>query len=36
MGNLRERSYEKLTFITVGMAALIALAWSIGLIGRGI
>jgi phosphate transport system substrate-binding protein len=36
MGNLREKSYEKLTLITVGMAALMALAWSIGLIGRGI
>ncbi|MFM2312494.1 MAG: hypothetical protein RLZZ04_1770 [Cyanobacteriota bacterium] len=36
MGNLRERSYEKLTLITVGMTALIALAWSMGLIGRGI
>lgn len=35
MGNLREKS-QKLTSITVALAAFIALAWTIGLISRGI
>ncbi|MGF1590144.1 MAG: PstS family phosphate ABC transporter substrate-binding protein [Pleurocapsa sp.] len=35
MGNLGEKS-QKLTSITVGLAVFIALAWTIGLISRGI
>ncbi len=36
MGNPHEKSYEKLTLITVGIVAFVSLAWSIGLVGRGI
>jgi phosphate transport system substrate-binding protein len=36
MGNPRAKNYQRLTLITVGIAAFISLAWSIGLIGRGI
>ena len=36
MGNLREKSDRNLTSIIVGMVAFISLAWSIGLIGKGI
>ncbi|MGL5942783.1 MAG: substrate-binding domain-containing protein [Waterburya sp.] len=36
MSNPQEKSYGRLTLITVGIAAFISLAWSIGLIGRGI
>jgi phosphate transport system substrate-binding protein len=36
MSNPQEKSSGKLTLITVGIAAFISLAWSIGLIGRGI
>jgi phosphate transport system substrate-binding protein len=36
MSNPHEKSYGKLTLITVGIAAFISLAWSMGLIGKGI
>lgn len=36
MGNPQTKSYEKLTLITVGVAAFVSLAWSVGLIGKGI
>ena len=36
MGNLREKGNRNLTSMIVGMAAFISLAWSIGLIGKGI
>ena len=36
MGNPHKKSYEKLTLITVGIAAFISLAWSIGLVSKGI
>ncbi|VEP14258.1 ABC-type phosphate transport system, periplasmic component [Hyella patelloides LEGE 07179] len=36
MSNLHEKSYGKLTLITVGVAAFISLVWSVGLIGKGI
>ena len=35
MGNSK-KGYEKLTLITASIAALISLAWSVGLIGKGI
>jgi phosphate transport system substrate-binding protein len=36
MGNPRAKSYQRLTLITVGIAAFISLAWSIGLMSKGI
>jgi phosphate transport system substrate-binding protein len=36
MGNPQIKSYEKLTLVTVGVAAFVSLAWSAGLIGKGI
>ncbi len=36
MGDPYEKSYEKLTFITVGIAAFVCLAWSVGLVSKGI
>ena len=36
MGNSHQKSYDKLTLITVGIAAFVSLAWSVGLIGKGI
>jgi phosphate transport system substrate-binding protein len=36
MSNPHKKSYGKLTLITVGIAAFISLAWSVGLIGKGI
>ena len=36
MGNLHQKSYEKLTLIAVSTAALISLIWSLGAISKGI
>lgn len=36
MGNPQTKSYGKLTLVTVGVAAFVSLAWSVGLIGKGI
>ena len=36
MGNLDQKSYEKLTSIAVGTAVFISLTWSLGAIGKGI
>lgn len=36
MSKLQEKSYGKLILITVGMTAVVSLAWSVGLISRGI
>lgn len=36
MGDSREKSYDKLTLITVGVAALVSLTWSLGAIGKGV
>ncbi|NJK57076.1 MAG: solute-binding protein [Pleurocapsa sp. SU_5_0] len=36
MGNPQTKSYEKLILVTVGVAAFVSLAWSAGLIGKGI
>ena len=36
MGNTHQKSYDKLTLITVGIVAFVSLGWSVGLIGKGI
>ncbi len=36
MGNLYQKSYKQLTLITIGIATFISVAWSIGLVGKGI